>query len=245
MELGLQGKGVLVTGGTRGIGREITLSLARAGANVVAGFRSDDDAAEALARELDELGVRYATVRADVTDPDEVATLVAAAKDKLGSLDAVVANVGVDGRAPFAELTAPEWHRVLDANLTSSYLVAREAVKHLAPGGAVIMIGGAVATRGMPGMAHHNASKAGISGLVRSLAREFGPTGVRVNAVAPGVIESAPGGGLPAPVREKLAGLTALGRLGRPADVAGVVLFLASELASYLTGVSITADGGI
>ncbi|MDA3647661.1 SDR family oxidoreductase [Saccharopolyspora indica] len=245
MDYELQGKCVLVTGGTRGIGRATSLAFAGAGATVLACYRSDDAAAEALARELDAVGFGHRVVRADVTDPAAVADLVDECRRAFGGLDVVVNNAGADGRSPAAQLTPAQWHRVVDANLTSAFLVTSAAAAILRPGGSVVTIGGAVATRGRPGMVHHNAAKAGVLGLTRSLARELGPRAIRVNAVAPGVIEPAPGGGMPPGLREQLAGLTALGRLGTPGDIADVVLFLASAPAGYLTGVSITADGGI
>lgn len=242
VDLGLEGKDVLVTGGTRGIGREISLSFARGGAHVTACYRKDQVSADALAGELADIGGPHRVVQADVTDQTQVAALIAVSPQ---GWDVVVSNAGVDGRSSVADMTPAEWHRVLDTNLTAAYLMARAALPVLPAKGTLIIIGGAVATRGVAGMAHHNAAKAGVQGLIRSLAREVGPRGIRVNAVAPGIVESEPGTGPPAAVSERLAALTSLGRLGRPDDIAGVVLFLASDLAGYLTGVSITADGGI
>jgi len=269
----LEGKRALVTGGTRGIGRAITLAMAAAGATVVACHRTDSEHAATLARELKELsvheldatgvraagnpaavefvadgsfaGAAHAVVRADVTDPAEVAHLVQTCRATLGGLDVLVNNAGVDGEHPFDDLPLAEWHRVLDADLTSLFLVTQAASALLEPGASVVNIGAAIAARGRAGRTHHTAAKAGVGGLTRSLAKELGPRGIRVNTVAPGVIDTDPSGGPPAHVREMLARFTALGRLGTPDDVAGAVCFLASDLARYVTGVTLTVDGGI
>jgi 3-oxoacyl-[acyl-carrier protein] reductase len=249
-ELTLRGRRALVTGGSRGIGRAITLAMARAGATVVACHRADSEHSASLARELKELGSTavgggHAVVRADVTDPGEVAHLVQACRATLGGLDVLVNNAGVDGDHPFDDLPLDEWRRVLDADLTSLFLVTQAAAALLGPGASVVNIGAAIAARGRAGRTHHTAAKAGVGGLTRSLAKELGPRGVRVNTVAPGVIDTDPDGGPPPPVREMLARFTALGRLGTPDDVAGAVCFLASDLAGYVTGATLTVDGGI
>ena len=250
MDLTLHGKRALVTGGSRGIGRAITLAMAGAGATVVACHRRDSEHAASLARELKELGSAssgggHAVVRADVTDPADVAHLIQTCRATLGGLDVLVNNAGVDGEQPFDELPLPEWHRVLDADLTSLFLVTQAASPLLSAGASVVNLGAAIATRGRAGRTHHTAAKAGVVGLTRSLAKELGPRGVRVNTVAPGVIDTDPDGGPPPQVREMLARFTALGRLGRPDDVVGAVCFLASDLAGYVTGTTLTVDGGI
>lgn len=245
MELGLAGKRVLVTGGTRGIGRETVLAFARAGARVVTCNRSPGEAADSLARELKDLGDSHRVVQADATDPAGAAALADACAEALGGLDVVVNNVGVDGRSALDELTTDEWHRVIDANVTSCFLVTQATLGVLADGGAVINIGSAVGLRGRPHSAHYGASKEAIIGLSRSLAKELGRRGIRVNTVVPGVIETEPDAGLPSEVADIIRGMTALGRLGSCADVAAAVLFLASDAARYISGASINVDGGM
>ncbi|WP_031173392.1 SDR family NAD(P)-dependent oxidoreductase [Streptosporangium roseum] len=245
MDLGLAGKRVLVTGGTHGIGRETVLAFARAGACVVACNRSPGEAADALARELKGLGDGHRVVQADVTDTAGVATLADACREALGGLDVVVNNVGVDGRSPFEELTGEKWHRVIETNLTSCFLVTQAALGLLADNGSVINIGASAGMRGRPESAHYGASKTALVGLTRSLARELGGRGIRVNTVAPGVIVTEPGGGPPPPVADLIRAVTALGRLGTGADVAAAVLFLASDVSRYITGVTLNVDGGI
>ncbi|GLW06763.1 short-chain dehydrogenase [Microtetraspora sp. NBRC 13810] len=245
MDLGLAGKRVLVTGGTRGIGRETVLAFARAGARVVACSRGGDDAADSLARELKGLGDGHRVVAADVTDATAAAALADTCRETLGGLDVVVNNVGIDARSPFEKLTEQEWHRVVETNLTSCFLVTQAALPLLAEHGSVINIGASAGMRGRPESAHYGASKTALSGFTRSLARELGGRGIRVNVVAPGVIVTEPGGGPPPPVADLIRAVTALGRLGTGADVAAAVLFLAGDVSRYITGVTLNVDGGI
>ncbi|WP_131737015.1 SDR family NAD(P)-dependent oxidoreductase [Actinomadura roseirufa] len=245
MDLGLAGKRVLVTGGTRGIGRETVLSFARSGARVVACHRTPGEDAASLARELKALGEDHRVVQADVTDGEQVAALAAACREALGGLDVVVNNVGVDARSPLPELTAQEFTRVLEVNLTSSFSVIQAALPLLSDRGSIISIGAVAGYRGRPESAHYGASKTALTGLTRSLAKEVGKRGIRVNIVAPGVIVTEPGGGPPPPVADIIRGMTALGALGANEDVAAAVLFLASDAAKYITGATINVDGGI
>lgn len=245
MKPSLTGKRVLVTGGSRGIGHRIAIRLAQQGAQVVACHRTDSDAAAELARELKEYGETHSVFRADVTVPAEVAALADHVRQTLGGLDGLVNNVGVDGMAPLADLEPAEWSRVLDSNLASQYLVTQSVLPLLADGASVVNIGASVGLRGRPGASHYTASKAGVLGLTRSLAKELGPRGVRVNAVAPGVISTDPDDELPPPIKERIVGMTALKRLGTADEVAGAVLFLLSDLAAYVTGETVTVDGGM
>jgi 3-oxoacyl-[acyl-carrier protein] reductase len=243
MELKLAGKKVLVTGGSRGIGRGIVLGLARAGADVVTCYRTDGEAVASLDRELKETGGSHELVRADVSDPTDVDALIAACRACLGSLDVVVHNAGVISHVPFAELPAAEWRRVVDNNLGAPYLVTQRALPLLQAGGSIIFIGSRVASVGIPLRAHYTATKAGLIGLTRALAKELGPRGLRVNVVAPGPIETEEPA--PAEVTERYRKLIPLGRLGTPDDVAGVVAFLASDLSRFVNGETINVDGGI
>ncbi|WP_433261225.1 SDR family NAD(P)-dependent oxidoreductase [Actinosynnema sp. CS-041913] len=238
----LAGRRVLVTGGSRGIGRATALAFARAGAEVVIGHRGPGGTVEAVARELKALGDRNATVAADVTTRAGAEHLLAAVGTALGGLDVLVNNVGVDGSAPLADLGEDEWRRVLDHNLTSAYLVTRAALPLLADGGSVVNVGASVALRGRPEGVHYTASKAALIGFTRALCKELGPRRIRVNLVAPGLIGSEGEAGPPAAV---VRGMTALGRLGEPEDVAGAVLFFAGDTSRYVTGATVTVDGGI
>lgn len=245
MDLGLAGKRVLVTGGSRGIGRETVLSFARAGARVVACHRSPGEPADSLAQELKGLGEDHLVVQADVTQAEDVARLAETCRETFGGLDVVVNNVGIDARSPLNELTTQEWHRVIETNLTSCFTVTQTMLPLLPDGGSIVNIGAVAGWRGRPESAHYGASKTALTGLIRSLAKEVGGRGIRVNLVAPGVIVTEPGGGPPAPVADIIRGMTALGSLGTNEDVAACVLFLASDVSRYITGTTINVDGGI
>ncbi len=243
MDINLAGKKALVTGGSRGIGRGIVLGLARAGADVVTCYRSDGEAVASLARELKEIGGNHQLVKADVSNPAEVDALIGACRSSLKSLDVVVHNAGVISHVPFVELPVEEWRRVVENNLGGPYLVTQRALPLMSAGGSIIFIGSRVASVGIPLRAHYTATKAGLVGLTRALAKELGPRGLRVNVVAPGPIETEEP--TPPAVLERYQKLIPLGRLGNPDDIAGVVAFLASDLSRFVNGETINVDGGI
>ena len=250
MVVELTGKYALVTGGSRGIGRAITLGLARHGATVMACYRTDGDAVESLDKELEQIGGDHRLVSADVVAPEAVDELTEECREHFGALDVVVNNAGVTSRAPIAQLPLAEWQRIMDTNLTGVFLVTQKALPLMRTGASIVNIGSRAARAGMPASSHYTASKAGLVGLTRSLAKELGPRGIRVNVVAPGVIDT--GEEQPdvppearAAIAARTGGLSALGRRGSPDEVAGAVVFLASDLSTYLTGATIDVDGGI
>jgi 3-oxoacyl-[acyl-carrier protein] reductase len=245
----LRDQRILVTGGTQGTGRAVVRALARAGARVVTCSRHDDDAARSLRAELASAEPGSAgqplVLRADVTDPEQTAALVRACQDQFGQLDGLVHTVGAMGQAPFGQLPPAEWHRVADANLTSSFLVIKEAMPVLADGASVLIIGSRAAAAGTPQRAHYTAAKGALSGLTRSLARELGPRGIRVNLMAPAIIDKEETAQQLGPMLAKFASLTALRRLAVPADLADVAMFLVSNQSRYITGQTIVVDGGL
>ncbi|MFI5495821.1 SDR family NAD(P)-dependent oxidoreductase [Actinoplanes sp. NPDC051859] len=249
MNLELNGKKALVTGGVRGVGRGIVLALARAGVDVVTCYRQDSEYVASLERELKEIGGNHLLVQADIAEPAQVTVLLDKIRDTYGSLDLVVNNAGAISHIPYAELPEQEWRRVIDTNLTAPYLIIQGALPLLSEGASVISIGSKSSEVGIPLRAHYTATKAALRGLTRSLAKEFGGKGLRFNVLALGVIETEAMDAMPAEqaamMRKRYSEKTALGRLGTPDEVAGAVLWLASDLSRYVTGATIHIDGGI
>ncbi|MCW7945629.1 short-chain dehydrogenase [Streptomyces hygroscopicus] len=249
MDLALQGKKALVTGGTRGVGRGVVLALARAGVDVVTCYQRESDYVASLEAELKETGGDHAVVRADLTEPSDVAGLLEQVKDRHGRLDLLVNNAGAISHIPYAELPLEEFQRIFTTNVTGAHLVIQNALPLLGAGSSVVSIGSRAVEAGIPLRAHYTATKAALVGLNRSLAKEFGPKGIRFNVIALGVIETENFHALPEEQRtlmaERYGAKTALGRLGTPDEVAGAVLWLASDLSRYVTGNVIGVDGGI
>jgi 3-oxoacyl-[acyl-carrier protein] reductase len=234
----LEGKTALVTGASRGIGRAIAAELARAGAAVVIGYRSGRDEAEALAGELS-----ARAVCADVSDAEDAARLV----EEAGDLDILVNNAGLTRDTLLARMTDDDWRTVIDTNLSSVFYtcraVARPMMKKRA--GAIVNVSSIVGVHGNVGQANYAASKAGIIGFTKSLARELGSRNVRANVVAPGYVKTQLTDVLPQEATDAMQANTPLGRLGEPDDVAGAVRFLCSDEASFITGEVLLVDGGL
>ncbi|MFE5584799.1 SDR family oxidoreductase [Kitasatospora sp. NPDC056531] len=245
MDFNLDGKHALVTGGSRGIGRATVLALADQGASVTACYVRDSAEVESLRKELADRGARGNLVRCDITDAEQTARLCAGADGAFGPIDAVVNNAGVISHHPLADLAPEQWKRVLDTNLTGMYHVIRSALPFFATTASVVNISSAVAHHGMPGAAHYVASKAGVMGLTRALAKELGPRGIRVNCVASGLVETDQMKAVTEEGKARYRQMISLGRLGVPAEIADVVLFLLSEASRYVTGATLDADGGI
>lgn len=249
MEIGLSGKTALVTGGTRGIGRGVVLTLARAGVDVLTCFRNESESVRSLERELKRIGGRHHVMKADIAIEQDIDALVGQAGERFAELDVVVNNAGTISHVPYRELSLEEWNRVLSTNITGAHLVTQKALPLLKEGSSVVHIGSKVAEVGIPLRAHYTAAKAALSGLTRSLAKELGPSGIRVNVLAPGVIETEAMDAMPENVREQMRKRyqekTALGRLGTTEEVGGAVLFLTSDLSRYVTGQTLHVDGGI
>ncbi len=245
MDLSFQGKRALVTGGSRGIGRSIVLGLAEAGASVAACYNRESDDVKRLRGELEGIGGQSYLTQADVSDAASVQTFVRDASERFEGLDVVINNAGVVSHAMLADLEPVEWHRVLDTNLTAVYLVCKAALPVLSEGSSIVNVTSAVAMRGMPARTHYISSKAGLIGLTRALCKELGRRGIRVNAVAPGIIETDQTAELDEAGRARYAGLAALNRLGQSREIADAVLYLASDRASFISGITLNVDGGI
>lgn len=235
----------VVTGGTRGVGRATALGLARAGASVVVCYQRDESAAARLAAEPDWSPERCHLVRADLRTAAGRARTVAAVRAYLGGVDVLVNNLGTYAPAPLHRTSAPDLQDSLHVNLTVHLLFTRAVLDLLAPGAAIVNLGAGMAERGRPGHVAFTAAKAGLAGATRSLAKELAPRGVRVNTVAPGVVETERGIDLPPPVRASLLEAIPLRRFVTATDVANVVLFLAGDGAGGVAGATVKVDGGI
>jgi 3-oxoacyl-[acyl-carrier protein] reductase len=240
----LLGRNVLITGGTKGIGRCTALTFARAGANVLICSRHDDEAARQTAAELAEIGGKYQVMTADVTCAEQVAELASACARQFGSLEVLVNNVGTISQMPFLDLPLAEWRRVLDVNLTAAFLVTQAMLPLLAKDSSIIYVGSRAAVAGVPLRAHYAAAKAALVGLTRSLCKELGPAGIRVNVVYPSIVETEETRQLLGAQLDRFRKQAALGRLACPQDIADTVLFLASPASGYVNGQVLQVDGG-
>ena len=239
----LTGKTAFITGSTRGIGHAIARTLHAAGAKVAVVGR-DQARAQAVAAEL---GERAAGMACDVAQADQVEAAIVAAERALGPIDILVNNAGLTRDNILLRLTDADWNAVLDANLKGAFHTTRAVIKGMMKrrAGRIVNITSIVGLTGNKGQANYAASKAGLIGFTKSVAKEYASRGVLANCVAPGFIETDMTAALPDEARATLLQDIALGRLGRPEDVAGAVLFLASDLAGYITGQVLVVDGGM
>jgi len=234
----LDGKTALVTGASRGIGRAIAVELAAAGASVVVGYRSGQEEAEEVAREI---GGR--AVQADVSDAASARALV----EEAGDIDILVNNAGLTRDGLLARMSDDDWRTVIDTNLSSVFYTCRAVTRPMMKrrAGSIVNVSSIVGVHGNWGQTNYAASKAGIIGFTKSLAKELGSRNVRANVVAPGYVRTQLTEVLPEEATKAMLDATPLGRLGDPADVAGAVRFLCSDEASFVTGEVLLVDGGL
>lgn len=243
----LNGKIALVTGGSRGIGRAIALKMASLGADIAILYAGNAAAAEATVKEIEEKGVRAMSVKCNVADFDEVTAAVAAVKESLGVIDILVNNAGITCDKLAMRMSPEEFSKVVDVNLNGAFHTIRatygDFVRKRA--GRIINISSISGLMGNPGQANYAASKAGLVGLTKSIARELAGRGITCNAVAPGFIQTDMTGAMNEDTLNRAVESVPLKRIGQPEDIAAAVAFLASDEAGYITGMVLKVDGGM
>ncbi len=247
MKLDLTGKSTLVTGGTRGIGRAMVEAFAAAGARVAFTYRSSTETAEALKAELEAKGVEVLSFQSDAASYEGAEETIKTIIDTWGSIDVVVNNAGVTRDGLMIRMSEEDWDTVIGTNLKSVFNFSKAAYRPMMKqrGGKIINISSVVGVMGNPGQANYAASKAGIIGFSKSLAKELGSRGVTVNVIAPGYVATDMTAALSDKGQEAMLGAVPLGRPASPEDVANSVLFLASPAADYITGHVLHVDGGL
>jgi len=245
--LGLQGRSAVVTGGSRGVGRAVALLLGRAGADVVVGYRSRQEDAARVVEELRELGVRGCAVAGDLTREEDARELFRTAHERMGGVDFFVGNAGIwnPREVPLAEMSTGQWRETLSANLDSAFFTTREAARSLRTGGAIVLVSSTAGQRGEAFHGDYAATKGALISLVKGLCVELAPRGIRVNAVAPGWVDTEMVADvLTGEVRRSAETGIPLRRIATAEDVAGPILFLCSTLARHVTGEILNVNGG-
>jgi len=242
----LKGKVALVTGGAQGIGKAVALMLAHHGADVIVADVNLEKAQE-TAKEVEATGRGAMAVKVDITRLNDVEQMVESAIARFGKVDILINNAGIARDKLILRMTEEDWDAVLDVNLKGTFHCTKTVIKHMSKqrSGKIVNIASVVGEMGNAGQANYSASKAGVIGLTKTVAREFAQRGINVNAIAPGYIQTPMTDGLPDKAKEELKRLIPMERLGQPEDVAHAVLFLVSEASSYITGQVLNVNGGI
>ena len=244
---GIAGKYALVTGAAKGIGRSSALKLAEMGVNIAVNYRSSQTEAEELAEELTGMGVQAFTVQADVGVLDDVKAMVKTVGEHFPQVDILVNNAGIIDDGLLVRMSDTAWSRVIETNLNGTFYCTRAYVRGMMQRrwGRVINIGSIVGIRGNAGQANYSASKAGVIGFTKSVAKELATRGVTVNVITPGYITTETVAVLGEEFQEKMRGLIPMGQMGEPDDIGHMVAYVASEKARYMTGQVVSVDGGL
>jgi len=245
--LSLTGKNALVTGASRGIGRAIAVELAKNGANIAISYVNNKDKAEEVVNEIKRYGVKAIAVKADVSKEEEVLNMVKIVKESIDSIDILVNNAGINRDNLLMRMSTEDWDKVIDTNLKGTYLCSKALIRDMIKkkSGKIINIASVAGVAGNFGQTNYSASKAGVIGFTKSLAKEVASRGINVNAIAPGLIETDMTLALKEDIRDSLVKNIPMGRLGTVQDIANIVIFLASEKSNYITGQVINVDGGM
>lgn len=243
----LSGKCAVITGATRGIGREIALKYASLGANIVINYRSSDAEAQELKVELEQMGVNTLIIKADVSDFEQASNLINEAKNTFGKIDILVNNAGITKDTLIIRMTEEDFDKVIEVNLKGAFncLRAVSPIMLKQKSGKIINMSSVVGVLGNPGQVNYCASKAGVIGMTKSLARELGSRNINVNAIAPGFIDTDMTRVLTDEQKKSMLSQVPLKRLGSTEDVANLAAFLASDQSNYITGQVISVDGGM
>lgn len=245
--MSLQGKTAIVTGGGRGIGRAICLEFAAQGANVVINYAGNSEAAERTAADCEALGAKAAIIKADVSKAEDVDAIIALAVEEFGKVDILVNNAGVTKDKLIMAMSEEDFDKVVDTNLKGAFLCMKAASKLMMKqrSGRIINMSSVVGVRGNAGQVNYAASKAGIIGMTKSLAKELAGRNVTVNAIAPGFIDTDMTAVLSDKVKEAILGDIPMKKLGKPEDIAKTAAFFAQDESGYITGQVICVDGGM
>lgn len=243
----LTGKVALVTGASRGIGQAVAVELAKAGADVIVNYIGNEAVAQETVEKVEALGRKALKIKADVGNAEEVQAMVDEAHAAFGHIDVLVNNAGITRDGLLIRMKDSDWDDVLNINLKGVYLVSKAVAKLMVKqrSGRIINMTSVSGVTGNVGQANYAAAKAGVIGFTKTCAKELAARGITVNAVAPGFIETAMTDVLPEKIKEGIAATVPLGRMGQPEEIAGVVTFLASDFARYITGQVLNVDGGM
>lgn len=241
----LSGKVAVVTGGSRGIGKAISLALAEAGADILLNYSRSDKEADKVKKEIEKMGRKCVTVRANVGNFEQAQNIGKAAMNHFGRVDILVNNAGINRDRTLKRMTFEQWNEVIQTNLSSVFNCTKAVLEPLSKeGGVIVSISSVIGEMGNLGQANYASTKAGIIGFTKTMARELAGSNIRVNAIAPGFVETDMLGTVPVDIQETLKKDIALGRFGKPEEIALATVYLCSNAASWITGITLRINGG-